>query len=115
MNYKNVFEKFKKENVFVKTTVQPSMGSSQKAALNRKGNMLFNAGKIEEARRIFITTGYSDGLSRIGDFYKSTDRPLEALRMYWIAPDRTKSEPLAMRAAAIIRDLINNEEDSAND
>jgi len=103
MDIKKIFGRFKNENVFIKTTAQPSVDSSQKAALNRKGNILFNSGDIEGARKIFMTTGYSDGLSRIGDHYKAHNRPVEALRMYWIAPDRVKAEPLIMQLAATMQ------------
>ena len=111
MNYKKVFDKFENDSVFIKTTVPPGVDSSRKAALNRKGNMLFNSGDIEGARRIFHTTGYSDGLSRVGDYYKSQNRLVEALRMYWIAPDRTKYEPLIMQLASIVQSLIHEKED----
>ena len=109
MNYKKLFEKFDGKSVFIKTTVPPSVDSSRKSALNRKGNVLFNEGNVEGAKRIFITTGYSDGLSRVGDYYKSQNRFLEALRMYYIAPDRTKCEPLVIKLAETIRNLIKNE------
>jgi len=108
MDYKKVFGKFEDENVFIKTTAQPSMDSAQKAALNRKGNMLCNSGDIEGARRIFMATGYSDGLSRVGDHYKSQNRLLEALHMYWIAPDRVKAEPLVMQLASIMQNLVSD-------
>jgi len=110
MDFKKVFGKFENSNVFVKTTVPPNITSAQKAALNRKGNMLFNSGDIENARRIFETTGYSDGLSRVGDYYKSQNRFLEALKMYWMAPDRVKCEPMFMQLAEIMRNLIREEE-----
>jgi len=109
MDYKNIFGKFKDENVFLKTTVPSSIDGSQKSALNRKGNMLFNSGDIEGARRIFMTTGYSDGLSRVGNHYMTQNRPVEALRMYWIAPDRNRSEPLIQKLAEIIQNLIREE------
>jgi hypothetical protein len=115
MDYKKAFEKFEDENVFIKTTVPAPVEGAQKAALNRKGNMLFNAGDIEGARRIFLTTGYSDGLSRVGDYYKSQNRPLEALRMYWIAPDRAKSEPIIMQLAGMLGHLIHEEEGFADE
>jgi hypothetical protein len=115
MDYKKIFDKFERQNEFVKTTENPSMDGSQKAALNRKGNMLYNAGDIEAARRIFLTTGYSDGLSRIGDYYRSQGRSVDALRMYWIAPDRTKSGPIIMRISALLQDLIHEEEDHPNE
>ncbi|MDR2922825.1 MAG: hypothetical protein LBU85_05735 [Treponema sp.] len=114
MDYKKIFEKFEKtegENIFVKTTVPSSVEGAQKAALNRKGNMLFNSGDIEGARRIFMTTGYSDGLSRVGDYYKSQNRLVEALRMYWIAPDRTKCEPLIMELSGLIKQLVEGDEE----
>ena len=111
MDIKKIFEKFDDENAFIKVSTQAPVESSMKAALNRKGNQLFNEGDIEGARRIFMTTGYSDGLSRVGDFYKSKDRPLEALKMYWIAPDRKKSGPLIEQLASIMKSLINEDED----
>jgi hypothetical protein len=116
MDYKKIFEKVDDQSIFIKTVARPAIDGSQKAALNRKGNILYNSGDIEGARRIFLTTGYSDGLVRIGDYYKSQGRDLDALRMYWTAPDRGKAEPIIMRLSEIIKDLINNEEeDHSND
>ena len=114
MNYDKVFEKFEGKNAFIKTTVPRSIDSAQKAALNRKGNVLFNSGDIEGARRIFMTTGYSDGLSRVGDFYKSENRFIEALHMYWLAPDRVKSEPIILQLASVVQSIIHEEEDLAD-
>ena len=109
MDYKRVFEKLKDQNTFIKTTTKPAIEGSQKAALNRKGNILYNSGDIEGARRIFITTGYSDGLVRVGDFYNSKGRPLDALRMYWIAPDRSKAEPIIMQLSTVIHNMVHDE------
>jgi hypothetical protein len=111
MDYKKAFEKFEHENAFVKTTVPTPVEGSQKAALNRKGNQLYNSGEIESARRIFMTTGYSDGLSRVGDHYKSQNKMLDALQMYWIAPDRTKSEPLLEQLAGVLQILLHEEQE----
>ena len=111
MDYRKIFEKFDDESGFIKTTVPHGVDSAQKAALNRKGNVLFNSGDIEGARRIFITTGYSDGLSRVGDYYKSQNRLIEALQMYWIAPDRTKYEPILEQLSGVIRNLIHEDDD----
>jgi len=115
MDYKKIFEKLEGKSIFVKTTVPPSVEGSDKAALNRKGNMLFNSGDIEGARRIFMTTGYSDGLSRVGDYYKSQNRLIEALRMYRIAPDRNKAEPLIEQLAGIIKVLLESDGETAED
>jgi len=110
MDYKRIFEKMKDENTFIKTTVKPVMDGTQKAALNRKGNTLYNAGDIESARRIFLTTGYSDGIVRVGDYYNSRGRPLDALKMYWIAPDHSKAEPIIVQLSTLIQNLIHDEE-----
>jgi hypothetical protein len=115
MDYKKAFEKFNDQGFFAKTSAKPGLDGAVKASLNRRGNVLFNQGDVEGARRIFITTGYSDGLRRIGGYYQSQGRLLDALKMYWIAPDRGKSEPIIIRLSEIIRHLINEEEDSPDD
>jgi len=107
---KKILENFDDKNAFIRVTSPAPVEGSQKAALNRKGNQKFNEGDVEGARRIFMTTGYSDGLSRVGDFYKSKERPLEALRMYWTAPDKNKSQPLIERLAFLIQDMIHNDD-----
>lgn len=112
MDFKSIFEKVQDENMFIKTTAKPAIEGAQKAALNRKGNILYNSGDIEGARRIFLTTGYTHGLVRIGDFYNSKGRPLDALRMYWIAPDRNKAEPIIMQLSAVIQGLIRNDRET---
>jgi hypothetical protein len=109
MDIKRVFERVKDQGSFIKTTAKPAIDGSQKAALNRKGNILYNSGNIEGARRIFLTTGYSDGLVRIGDYYKSKGRDLDALRMYWIAPDRNKAESIIMQLSVVIQNLLHDE------
>ena len=111
MDHRKIFEKFDNESGFIKTTVPPQVDSAKKAALNRRGNVLYNSGDIEGARRIFLTTGYSDGLSRIGDHYKSQNRLVDALQMYWLAPDRTKYEPLLEQLAGLMQGLIHEDDD----
>jgi tetratricopeptide (TPR) repeat protein len=111
MDYKKAFERFKEQNVFVKTTISPLIDDAQKVALNRKGNILYNQGDIEGAKRVFLTTGYSDGLSRIGDYYKSKGRILDALRMYWIAPDHTKSELIIEQLSFLIKNILQEEKE----
>jgi len=110
MDYKRIFERVQDQHSFIKTTVKPVINGTQKAALNRKGNMLYNSGDVEGARRIFLTTGYSDGLVRIGDYYNSKGRALDALRMYWIAPDHNKAEPIILQLSTVIQNLIHDEE-----
>ena len=115
MDFKKSFEKFEDHGSFIKVTSKKPVESSHKAVLNRKGNQMFNEGDIEGARRIFLTTKYSDGLSRVGDQYKSQNKFLEALQMYWVAPDRKKTEPLIMNLASVLQSLLDEEQDNKNE
>jgi hypothetical protein len=101
-----ILEKFEDEEVFLKGTSKSTVESSVKAALNRKGNALLNDGDVENARRIFITTGYSDGLSRVGDYYRKNGRLVDALRMYWVAHDKRKSNEICVEFSLFIKGLI---------
>jgi len=112
MDYKSIFENKEAESVFYKVTTPSAIGSAEKAVLNRKGNILLNDGDFENARRIFLTTGYSDGLIRIGDHYRSQGRIIDALNMYWIAPDRKKAEPIIGKLSMIIQSLLNEDQNN---
>ena len=72
---------------FIKVSDQPvkNLSDQQKVVLNRKANELFNQGKIEMAERIFITTGYSDGLTRCGDVHLEKHEEMKALKLYLLA------------------------------
>ena len=96
---------------FIKVTENAltHLNSEQKAVLNRRGNQLFNEGFINEAQRIFITTGYSDGLTRVGDYYAAKNNTLEALRMYCLAKNKRKSEPIIDSLVRLIKVLIDTE------
>jgi hypothetical protein len=83
--------------------------AEQKAALIRKGNELFNLKCYEQAKRIFLTTGYTDGLIRLGNVYLAQNNSLEALRMYWLAPDRRKVDALLEKAVGVLKQWLKEE------
>ncbi len=83
-----------------------NLNAEQKAMLNRKGNEFFNKGDIEAARRIFITTGYSDGLTRIGDSYASKGRDVDALKLYWLAHNRRKADAIIKKLSELIQMIV---------
>ena len=87
-----------------------NLTAEQKVILNRKGNELFNEGKISEARKLFATTGYSDGLTRCGDVEAKQNRELEALKLYYLAHNKRKSEPLIEKISTLISLLLKEEE-----
>lgn len=104
---KNVFDAHATEG-FIKTCETPSkkLNSEQKAMLNRRGNQYFNEGNVDEAKKIFLATGYSDGLSRIADRISKKGEEMEALKLYYLAHNKRKVEPLAEKLALIISNLI---------
>jgi len=93
---------------FIKLTseVNRSLNDQQRVALIRKGNELFNKGKLDMAKRIYMTAGYTDGLIRLGDHYYRSKQPLEAFRMYRLAPYRRSSERMIEKMAMILRSWL---------
>jgi hypothetical protein len=93
---------------FLKITARKPAGAanlaeSERVALIRKGNQLFNLKKYDLARKIFVTTGYADGLIRLGDLYLKHSQPLEAFRMFLLAPDARKVQAMVEKSAAVLR------------
>lgn len=113
MNDKLKEEFSKKENFqgFIKVTDSPvqTLNSEQKVVLNRKGNVMFNEGNIEGARRIFTTTGYSDGLTRVGKFYEDKNESLKALKQYILAHNKSKAEPIYENIASVISKILSED------
>ncbi|HON89352.1 MAG TPA: hypothetical protein P5519_00110 [Spirochaetia bacterium] len=109
----DVFSKFS-DDALLKQTDYPNkeLSPADKAQLNRKGNIFYNEGKIELARRIYQTTGYSDGLIRIGEYYLQHEQPIEALKMFKLAHDDAKTQALAKIAAEAIKTLLKREDES---
>jgi DNA-binding PadR family transcriptional regulator len=106
MDIDDILRKLPKDG-FIKTGATPSpLPKEKKTALNRKGNQLFNEEKFEMAERIFVTTGYSDGLIRMGDHYAEIKEPLKAFKMYWLARYHKRTDPLVEKMAGIIKNWI---------
>ena len=107
-NFTQALEQQKIPDGFIKVTDNPVSGLSpeQKVILNRKANMMFNSGNVEDARRIFITTGYSDGLTRVGNYYMNKNESLKALKVYHLAHNKRDSEPIYESIAKLISTLL---------
>ena len=112
LNFKDVLEEKAIPDGFIKVTDKPIKGlsSEQKAILNRRGNVFFNNGDIESARRIYLTTGYSDGLIRVGDEYAKKKQTLKALKMYSLAHNSGRAEPIYEKIAATIASLLKQDD-----
>jgi hypothetical protein len=87
-----------------------TVSSGDRAALIRKGNELFNQGRYDVARKVFVTVRYSDGLIRLGNYYMKEGRPLEAFRMFWIAGDTRRVEEMTEQMAMVIRKWLQDDE-----
>ncbi|MDR1932689.1 MAG: hypothetical protein LBQ57_07715 [Spirochaetales bacterium] len=94
---------------FLFRTSRPNskLDSKDRAALVRKGNEFFNNGNLAAARRVYITTGYGDGLIRMGDHYYKQKEFLEAFHMYWLGKEKQKCDNLIERMVVVIREWLN--------
>lgn len=115
MNRKDIENRFnevvsekKIEDGFIKVTDEPvkNLSDEQKVILNRKANIMYNSGNIEDARRIYITTGYSDGLTRVGNHYMNKNESLKALKLYHLAHNKRDAEPIYETLAKVISTII---------
>ena len=97
---------------FIRETKPGSLNvtSQQKVALVRRGNEFFNQGKYDEARRIFLTLGYTDGLIRLGSHYYNKKQYVEALRMFASAPDIGRIQAMAPALARVVRMWLMSDE-----
>ncbi|MBN2535085.1 MAG: hypothetical protein JXB88_19545 [Spirochaetales bacterium] len=99
------------EQGFIKVTgIKPvNLKKEDKIILIRKGNELFNKGKYDLAKKIFLTTGYTDGLIRLGNYYYKNNQPLEAFRMFWLAPYKKGIDNLMSKFVRIINSWLNED------
>jgi hypothetical protein len=86
------------------------LSSSDRVALIRKGNELFNRNEMTGARRIFMTVRYGDGLIRLGNHYLQRGDPLEAFRMFWLAGDRRRIDEMSEQMAWVIRKWLRDDQ-----
>lgn len=103
-----------REGFSVRTT-PTRLSPQQRVTLLRRGNELFNNGQVEQAKRIFLTLGYSDGIARIGDVYLREHRPVDAIKMYHRAPDPHRLNQLARQMAEVLRTVMGEETTPATD
>ncbi len=110
MGIKEILEKIPAEGFLkISTGAASSLSAEERVVLIRKGNEFFNSGNYEQARRIFLTTGYTDGIIRMGDFYYDNHEPLEALRMYKIAPAPDRIDKMVEKISAILHKWLSED------
>ncbi len=105
-NYK-ILDEFPNEGFLKVTDVRNNeLTDHQRVILMRRGNDFFNNGDIDQAKRVFLTIGYTDGLIRIGDYYYSNNQPFEAFKMFKIAPAPDRIENMIGKMTHIIKSWI---------
>lgn len=110
-NHKEVLDLIPEQGFIKVTGIKPAnLKKEDKVTLIRRGNELFNKGKYDLAKKIFLTTGYTDGLIRLGNYYYKNNQPLEALRMFWLAPYKKGIDGLMSKFVRIISSWLNEEE-----
>ena len=106
-------DKLTREGFLKTSTSDLNLPAEDKARLNLKGNQLLNRGAVDQEKKIFLTTRYSDGLCRVGDYYKEKNDPITALKFYTLSGRKDKSEPLIQSALQVIRAVLKENENNA--
>jgi hypothetical protein len=90
---------------FLKVTRPPSpdVSTELKVQLIRKGNELFSRGEFDQAKKIFVSTRYSDGMIRLGDRYAAEKDYLSAFQMYKLAPAPDRAEAMIQKLSAVLQ------------
>ena len=93
---------------FLKTTrpKTPALPSDLKVQLIRKGNELFSRGEFEQAKKIFVSTLYTDGMVRMGDYYVKNKDYLSAFQMYKLAPAAPQAEAMMVKLTTVLRNWL---------
>jgi hypothetical protein len=105
-NREDALQRIPKEGLLRLTAEIPDLSEDKRIALIRKGNELFNDGRFDLAKKVFLTAGYKDGLIRLGDRYSEEKQPLEAFRMYWLAKHTAKTDNLVEKMSWIVRQWL---------
>ena len=92
-----------------------SLPKDKRIALIRKGNEFFNRKKYDLAKKIFLTTGYTDGLIRLGEYYYEQGRSLEAFRMFWLAPYPKRVNAMLEKMVYIMKEWLKEESGKKSD
>lgn len=86
-----------------------SLSNRQKALLTRKANQLYNAGELDQAERIYLTVGYSGGLSKLGRHYLAKNDFIRAMLLFLKADERAQLDTLSDRFAMVIRKWLRSD------
>ncbi len=100
-----------KEGFIKLTSPEPApLSPDQKSVLIRRGNSLLGEGDVQQAKRIFITIGYQDGMVRVGEKLAQDGEILAALQLFYMAREKNKARELITRMADVVRFWLRSDE-----
>ncbi|MCS7298872.1 MAG: hypothetical protein RMJ37_02765 [Spirochaetia bacterium] len=92
------------------------MTDKERVELIRKGNQLFNEGKIEDASKIFLATNYKDGLVRVGDHYLYQEKKFFKAFFYYKKANYSKRlDEIYKKWAEVIHFLLEEDKKISSD
>ena len=92
-----------------------NVDSTTRVQLIRKGNEFFQNNDIENAKKIFITVDYKDGLVRLGDYYLKNNELYKSAEMYFMSENKSKINAFSKKCAIIIEKYLNEDKNISND
>ena len=92
-----------------------NVDQSTRVQLIRKGNEFFQKNDIENAKKIFITVDYKDGLVRLGDYYLKNNDLYKSAEMYFMSENKSKIDAFSKKCAIIIEKFLNEDKNIGNE
>lgn len=83
----------------------------QKVQLIRKANELFGRGDLDNAKKIFVATRYTDGMIRLGKHYEQAKDYLSAFQMYKLAPAPERAEAMIVKLSQVLQTWLKDDRD----
>lgn len=87
----------------------PELPADKRVALIRLGNELLARGDLERAKKIFFTTNYKEGLTKVGVTLFQQGDYLEALRFFYLAGNKEKIAIICSRIAEVVKIWLRSE------
>lgn len=88
------------------------MDDKERVEIIRKGNELFNNGRINEAVKLFVQTKYHDGIMRVADcYFYDMKQPLVALKFYRMINRKDRIDEIYARMMFAFKKIIQDSPD----
>ncbi len=79
------------------------LSDEKRIALIRMGNELLARGDLDRAKKIFFTTNYKEGMTKVGVALFQKGEYLEALRFFYFADNKEKIGIICSKMAEVLK------------